>query len=621
MCESKAKLEGWTVKIQNPERMVRQRALKEVLEFCATEGNLTEDNAMEIFDFIYLCLIKCYSDKFEMCRSLSCSIVSEILKYLEQNDYYLSLLVPVIAKRLATQDIVEESEELRLQLLKQLNFIIFKYKDLKTTGTVRGKSDGEDRLLKPYNDIVDILKISLLDSYPAILKESCEIIKVTAEASPSFHYRAEALVDPLVGILKHRHSPIRIAAIEALGIVSLNIHSNADAIKRILKDLSPLVMDPTPYVRRECGRVGCLFLMKLRDRYSYFERILPLVLCRWAVHKLPSTEWEHFLNFSLSEEIIEVKEEIEQLWADAGTLYYMENQNELQQMNLIDDLPVGYPDYIKRPSIGCRALVRRSLQVLNAVLHEMEDWKEDVRLHATKLLMQIVIHSEDHLATKYYDINAVLCKTCNDPEAIVAKHALEVAKLVGFFVDAKTWNKYIIDELKIRQNKLGIFKCMNAIHQKSSDEKRFDSLYELSEIFLDNLVCHNSSETFQLELMKLIETLLEGVPKSDEKVTENFYVVLLKSTAVSYDNEVIRDVGVKLLEQLGEVNDADTNELHQKFLKRALNTLDLLEKANDDDTSDQVKVLCGIICLCGFQVSSQSHCHRLPSYENRLISI
>lgn len=280
MSENKAKLDEWIVKMQNQERMVRQRALKEFLEFCEMKGNLTEENSIEIFDSVYLCLIKCYSDRFEMCRSLSCSIVSEILKHLEQNDYYLSLLVPVIAKRLAVQDIVEESEEMRLQLLKQLNFIISKYKELNVTGTVQSHSDGEDRLLKPYNDIVDILKISLLDSFPAILKESCEVIKVTAIASPSFHYRAESLAVPLMNLLKHRQSPIRIAAIEALGVVSLNIHSNADLIKQILKQLSPLVMDSIPFVRRECGRVGCLFLLKLRDRYSFFERILPLVLCR-----------------------------------------------------------------------------------------------------------------------------------------------------------------------------------------------------------------------------------------------------------------------------------------------------------------------------------------------------
>jgi dynein assembly factor 5 len=278
MADNKDKLESWTVKIQNQERMVRQRALKEFLEFCQNANNLSSENAIEIFDSTYLCLIKCYSDRFEMCRSLACSIIGEILKYLQQNDYYLSLLVPVIAKRLATPEIIEESEEMRLQLLQQLNYIVNKYKDLNLTGTVNTR-EGEDRLLKPYNEIMDILKICLTDSYPAILKECCEVIKITAMASPSFHYRAEVLAEPLTILLKHRHSNIRIAAVEALGVVGLNILSNVDRVRKILKDISPLLMDPVPFVRRECGRVGCLFLMKLRDRYSLFEPILPLVLC------------------------------------------------------------------------------------------------------------------------------------------------------------------------------------------------------------------------------------------------------------------------------------------------------------------------------------------------------
>lgn len=307
----------------------------------------------------------------------------------------------------------------------------------------------------------------------------------------------------------------------------------------------------------------------------------------------------------MHEETIEVQEEIEGLWIEAGELYYLENQNELQQLNLIDVIPDAYPDYIKRPTLGCRALVRKSLRVLNAILHEMEDWKEDVRLHATKLLMQIVVHSEDYLATKYFDINAVLCKTCQDEEASVAKQAIEVAKLVGHFVDAKTWSKYIFEELKLRQNKLGIFKCLNALYQSSSDAQRFDNASELSQILLDTSICHNSSETFQLELMKLLETLIAGVPYNSEKDFENFYIIALKSTAVSYDNDVVKSVGVKVLNQLGVKVNKDNSSMHKQFLKSALETLDHLDKANGG-AFEQVTILYGIICLCGFQVTTSN---------------
>lgn len=305
----------------------------------------------------------------------------------------------------------------------------------------------------------------------------------------------------------------------------------------------------------------------------------------------------------MSEDVSEVKEEIKKLWIQAGDQYYLENQNELQSLNQIDELPPNYPDFLERPTIGCRALVRRSLQVLNAVLHEMEDWKEDVRLHSTKLLMQIVIHSEDHLSTKYFDINAVLCKTCNDPEPAVAKHAIEVAKLIGHFVDAKTWSKYILNEMRIRQNKLGVFKCLNAVFSKSTDSTRFVSLEEISEALLDSAICHNNSENFQTELMTLVATLLPGIPKDNEEIVGKLYIAVLKSTAVSYDNDGVNAIGINLLQQIAAVKCTSVNELHNKFLKSCLKTLDLLDRPNDD-AFEQVLILYGITCICGFQVSS-----------------
>lgn len=96
-----------------------------------------------------------------------------------------------------------------------------------------------------------------------------------------------------------------------------------------------------------------------------------------------------------------MRDEIQEQFNNAGELYFTENELELQKLIVIDQQPEHYPAEVKRPTLGCRALVQRSLNVLNIVLHEMEDWKEEVRLHSTKLLKQIVIHSENFLATKY----------------------------------------------------------------------------------------------------------------------------------------------------------------------------------------------------------------------------
>lgn len=590
MVENKSQVEVFIVKIQNPERMIRQGALKELLEFCRDESNLTHENAMELFDSLYLAITKCYSDRFEMCRSLACSIISEIVAKIERNYYYLEQLVPVIAKRFTSNDKVEESEELRLQLLKQLNFIIGKYVDFNATGTIRDNDDA-DPILKPYNDIIDILKESLLDSYPAILRESCEVVKATANASPSFHYRAESLVNPLAALLHHRHSPVRIAVVEALGVVALNIHTNVEAVKKIIMAITPLVMDSNAFVRRECGRVGCLFLMKLRDRYSLFERILPLVLC------------------GLDDETAEVRDEIARLFTAAGELYYRENEADLQDLEIIDSIPDNYPSHLVRPTLGCRALVKRALQVLNSILHEMEDWKDEVRLHSTKLLMQVVVHCESNLETKYYDINAVLCKTCQDKETEVSKCALEVAKLVGFFVNPTVWTKYLFDEMKVRQSKLGMVKCAAALFESSFHEKRYETLSQFAEIFLDSAFCRCNNESFQVEFMRLLNILIEGLDEeSDGKTFANFYIVALSSTTVSYDNEVIRTLGIETLQKLSEKSSnpiKSIDELHEKYLKNALDTLCLLDGASTSDQLEQAEILYGIICLCSFQVRDE----------------
>lgn len=288
----------------------------------------------------------------------------------------------------------------------------------------------------------------------------------------------------------------------------------------------------------------------------------------------------------------------------AGELYYKENEEELQKLNLIEELPHDYPKIInKRPTIGCRAIVRRSLKVLNIILHEMEDWKEEVRLHATKLLMQIVIHSEDHLATKYYDINAVLCKTCQDQEAPISKLAMEVAELIGYFVTQKTWSKYAFDELKTRQNKLGPIKCINALYRGSHDKEKYENLNILLEIFLDNSICQNNLQAFQQEFLNLLQNLIPGISLENESLVKNFYIVVLKTTAIGYDNEAVRNEGIEVLNMLVEkCNFESLSIAHTKNLKSALDTLDLLDKANKE-SFEQLLVLYGIICICGFEVN------------------
>lgn len=257
-------------KIQNTERPVRQAALKELLKIASMESQ-SGISSDEWFDATHLYIIKCYTDRFEMCRSLAASIISQfILNSLNVNDCYLDYIIPLLKRRIGQGAIVEESEELRLQLIQQTLDVVKVFS--------KGQND-EDTLMRYYNDIIDIILKTLTDPYACVQRKTCEVINALARATQTFYSRAESLVNPLIVLLHHRQFVTRIIAIETLGYVCLHIDNKNDKIIQIITSISPLLMDAVPFVRRQCGRNGCRWLLELPDRYSFFERILPLILC------------------------------------------------------------------------------------------------------------------------------------------------------------------------------------------------------------------------------------------------------------------------------------------------------------------------------------------------------
>lgn len=125
--------------------------------------------------------------------------------------------------------------------------------------------------------------------------------------------------------------------------------------------------------------------------------------------------------YSLKDDSPEVREEIEKLWIKCGKLYFEENQTELDKIEMIDKKPNNYPDNIKRPTLGCRALVQRNLKFVKSVMWETSDWKEEIRLHSLKLMWQIVLHAEKYISKDFMEIFPHLSRACEDTDVNVAK--------------------------------------------------------------------------------------------------------------------------------------------------------------------------------------------------------
>lgn len=194
--------------LQSPERLIRQNALKELLKISSKQMHQDIDLNV-LLDLTYLHIIKCYTDRYETCRALAAAILSSFLKNITNgNLYILDYIVPVLRRRLGQSEIIEESEELRLQLIEQVHEIVIKF---------ACEGGEEDFLMKSYNDIIDIMLKTIADPFASVQRKCCEVIQALAVSTPSFYVRAEILVDPLINLLSHRQSATRMIAVETLG--------------------------------------------------------------------------------------------------------------------------------------------------------------------------------------------------------------------------------------------------------------------------------------------------------------------------------------------------------------------------------------------------------------------
>lgn len=259
-------------KLQSNDRRLKNSTLELLQQKCLDTAQCNDAEVLQVFNETYLHLLKCYSDRFESVRDQAIQTVDTFVERLPPNDFHLVNIISALVDRMGKEETVEESEEIRLLIMKQLYNLETRFL---TTGN-------KDSLQDCYKQIVEIVLKALRDPYPAVQKEACSCIVAVAETADSYFFKpfAENLAKGLYGMLNHKHSQARICAVKALGYVALHIDaSGEEGLSRLLMEVSPLLMDSMPLVRRECGELGIRLLLELRDRYSYFERLIPFVLC------------------------------------------------------------------------------------------------------------------------------------------------------------------------------------------------------------------------------------------------------------------------------------------------------------------------------------------------------
>uniref|UniRef100_A0A8C1HUQ8 Dynein axonemal assembly factor 5 n=1 Tax=Cyprinus carpio carpio TaxID=630221 RepID=A0A8C1HUQ8_CYPCA len=383
--------------LNDDNKSARRRAL-EAVKRETVEQRLSSGALQELFAGLLKALLKCLSDPAETCRDAAIQILAGFIRAAPRPEDALPYLMPALAQRLGGKEILEPAEELRLALMETLSLV------LEVCG----------RQLAPYlDDMIKILQRTITDPFPEVKKESCKCAISVAQSIPDhFHLQAESLLKPLLQTISHQHFQVRVSVTQAVGAVIQ--HSTGKNVDDVLSHLAQRLFDDSPRVRKAVTIVVGDWLLRLPDRYSYFHKLIPLLLS------------------SLSDEIPEIRSLAEDLWKQVGSQWEKENEDDLKdKMDFLLPAPVLYTSGVERPGLGCRELVVRNLsKLLPAVGRDIGDWLVQTRVKTAQLLRVLLLHAEDHCTQHLQSLLTVLYRACADPETDVRAQAQYLDQLL-----------------------------------------------------------------------------------------------------------------------------------------------------------------------------------------------
>ncbi|XP_053193864.1 dynein axonemal assembly factor 5-like [Scomber japonicus] len=395
-------------------KATRKRAL-ELIKRETVDKKLSGAVQQEVFSALLKPLLKCLSDPMERCRETAITTITEFIRCVPKPEESLPYLMPCLAQRLGEKEIHEPSEELRLSAMEMLTLTV------EVCGTQ----------LAPYlSEMFNILQRTIVDPFPDVKRESCKCIVIFAKCLPEhFHMQAESLVTPLMQTIAHQHSRVRVSVIEATGAVIQQ--SSGKNVDDVISHLAQRLFDDSPQVRKAVTVVVGDWLLHMRDRYSYFHKLIPLLLS------------------NINDEIPEIRLLAVDLWRQVGAQWEKENEDDIKdKMDFLLTAPPLYPPAVERPGLGCRELVVRNLgRLVPAITHDVTDWLVPTRVRTSQLLSVLLLHAEDHSTQHLQPLLATLYHACTDSEKDVVSNCLSAAKLLGTFVSPAVILKLLLDHV------------------------------------------------------------------------------------------------------------------------------------------------------------------------------
>ncbi|XP_076750342.1 dynein axonemal assembly factor 5-like [Xylocopa sonorina] len=522
------------VMLQSEEKKRRVHSLKEIRKLL--ELQQSENEIIKLWEIVNKPLLRILNDSVEECRDKTLEIVKLFIMNLTANDKYITYLLPILSKRLGSSEQIETSEEVRLKCISLLKIIISKY----------------ENLLAPYNDdLTKILKHTVTDNYPLVKRESCVCISEFAKNLPGhFYSQSQYLVKPILSNFTHQHYRIRVACIKTIG--DLIQFGDSKSIEDVATPLAERLFDQNGLVRAAVIEVAGCWVLKLRDRYSWWHKILPLLLT------------------GLHDELEEIRQKAANFWDAAGQLYIEENQNDEKFKNKLDFLTKDrhhYPNVI-RPNLGCRVIAQQTFsKLINGISMELGDWIADIRVRSAQLLCVFILNIEEDVTQHIGRLLSPMSRACNDEDDRVIENIERAAEYLGYFVPPKTIYHLIIPTLE-EVLTIGHLKVFSAIIRGSERCMILPLLKNIGQFLQQSYVCQSKIGSYQKQILRCCTSLISVCKEDCKVISEELFIIIFTVLSMAQE-KLIKLEAEELLNTLANINSLDNiEELYYKYTKQ-----------------------------------------------------
>lgn len=433
--------------LSETDRIKRRNAFEGLLK-TVREGTIEEKD--ELFLIAKTCL-RGFEDKVERCREAAVHILLEIVPSLPVD--ILDWVLPSIVARIGIEPVVEDSEEIRLLLLKLALLCLNTFP--------------HDVGPRNYLDFFRVLlENCLMDAFPDLKRLACDVCVRITEIEPK---RVKPLTVPLAKKIKnmclpHKHGVVRADGVRAFGALLLcggvevlgDMKDEQDN-RTTVNALFVLTCDNSEQVRLALVTFLSQMLLEVTERAEQHRRLLPHVL-------LMLTDENETVRFAANSLLLKV-----------GKLYMLDNEDNsinlekrrvtmkdiewygdesYPDMTLSTVSTVHLPPMIQRPYLGARYVVAEVVRsILDKTLQDCVamDWtipfsKHNKRVVALRSLAMMIYFSETNIVQFAQQILATLYKSIKDDNEIVRTESLVCIELLGKFVTPDQYLPFIISQ-------------------------------------------------------------------------------------------------------------------------------------------------------------------------------